>query len=225
MTLSQAAAATKTAATKGASKGAGKGASKGTSKKASKGASPKVTASSLTALATTDAGAGTELGTAQAVASAAPQAQRQTESAAVSALLQAVIDGLEDVKAQDIQVFDTEQMSSLFERIVVASGTSNRQTRALAHSVNDAVRAAGFSKPRLEGAENGEWIVVDCGSVVAHIMQPAIRQYYRLEDLWGEKPIALRTAHAQAASTAINSAVAQKTTTAKAAPRPKKTTN
>ncbi len=217
MTLSQAAAATKTAATKGASKGAGKGASKGTSKKASKGASPKVTASSLTALATTDAGAGTELGTAQA--------QRQAESAAVSALLQAVIDGLEDVKAQDIQVFDTEQMSSLFERIVVASGTSNRQTRALAHSVNDAVRAAGFSKPRLEGEENGEWIVVDCGSVVAHIMQPAIRQYYRLEDLWGEKPIALRTAHAQAASTAINSAVAQKTTTAKAAPRPKKTTN
>ncbi len=217
MTLSQAAAATKTAATKGASKGAGKGAGKGTSKKASKGASSKVTASSLTALATTDAGAGTELGTAQA--------QRQAESAAVSALLQAVIDGLEDVKAQDIQVFDTEQMSSLFERIVVASGTSNRQTRALAHSVNDAVRAAGFSKPRLEGEENGEWIVVDCGSVVAHIMQPAIRQYYRLEDLWGEKPIALRTAHAQAASTAINSAVAQKTTTAKAAPRPKKTTN
>ncbi len=209
MTLSQAAAATKTAATKGASKGA--------SKKASKGASPKVTAPSLTALAITDAGAGTELGTVQA--------QRQAESAAVSALLQAVIDGLEDVKAQDIQVFDTEQMSSLFERIVVASGTSNRQTRALAHSVNDAVRAAGFSKPRLEGAENGEWIVVDCGSVVAHIMQPAIRQYYRLEDLWGEKPIALRTAHAQAASTAINSAVAQKTTTAKAAPRPKKTTN
>jgi ribosome-associated protein len=96
------------------------------------------------------------------------------------------------VKAQDIQVFDTEHITSLFERVIVASGTSNRQTKALAASVRDAVRDAGFAKPRIEGEENGEWIIVDCGAAVAHIMQPTIRQYYNLEELWGEKPIKLK---------------------------------
>jgi ribosome-associated protein len=80
----------------------------------------------------------------------------------------------------------------LFERVIVASGTSNRQTKALASSVVDAVREAGFPKPRIEGQENGEWIIVDCGAAVAHIMQPAIRQYYHLEEIWGEKPVRLR---------------------------------
>ena len=107
-------------------------------------------------------------------------------------LQRAIIDGLEDVKAQNIQVFDTEHITSLFERVIVASGTSNRQTKALAASVRDAVRDAGFAKPRIEGEENGEWIIVDCGAVVAHIMQPTIRQYYNLEELWGEKPIKLK---------------------------------
>ncbi|MGV3569477.1 MAG: ribosome silencing factor [Ramlibacter sp.] len=107
-------------------------------------------------------------------------------------LQRAIVDGLEDVKAQDIQVFNTEHLSPLFERVVVASGTSNRQTKALASSVVDAVREAGFPKPRIEGAENGEWIIVDCGAAVAHIMQPAIRQYYHLEEIWGDKPIRLR---------------------------------
>ena len=110
----------------------------------------------------------------------------------VQKLQRAIIDGLEDVKAQDIQVFDTEHITSLFERVIVASGTSNRQTKALAASVRDAVRDAGFSKPRIEGEENGEWIIVDCGAAVAHIMQPTIRQYYHLEELWGEKPIKLK---------------------------------
>src|SRR6187431_1322134 len=104
-------------------------------------------------------------------------------------LQRAIIDGLEDVKAQDIQVFNTEHLSPLFERVIVASGTSNRQTKALASSVVDAVREAGFAKPRIEGEENGEWIIVDCGAAVAHIMQPTIRQYYHLEELWGDKPI------------------------------------
>jgi ribosome-associated protein len=107
-------------------------------------------------------------------------------------LQRAVIDGLEDVKAQDIQVFDTERLSALFERVIVASGTSNRQTKALAASVRDAVRDAGFAKPRVEGEENGEWIIVDCGAIVVHVMQPAIRQYYHLEELWGEKPVRLK---------------------------------
>lgn len=110
----------------------------------------------------------------------------------VQKLQRAIIDGLEDVKAQDIQVFDTEHITSLFERVIVASGTSNRQTKALAASVRDAVREAGFSKPRIEGEDNGEWIIVDCGAAVAHIMQPTIRQYYNLEELWGEKPIKLK---------------------------------
>lgn len=107
----------------------------------------------------------------------------------VQKLQRAIVDGLEDVKAQDIQVFDTEHITSLFERVIIASGTSNRQTKALAASVRDAVRDAGFQKPRIEGEDNGEWIIVDCGAVVAHIMQPTIRQYYHLEELWGDKPI------------------------------------
>ncbi|HVZ46582.1 MAG TPA: ribosome silencing factor [Ramlibacter sp.] len=107
-------------------------------------------------------------------------------------LQRAIVDGLEDVKGQDIQVFNTEHLSPLFERVIVASGTSNRQTKALASSVVESVRDAGFPKPRIEGQENGEWIIVDCGAAVAHIMQPAIRQYYHLEEIWGEKPVRLK---------------------------------
>ncbi|MCY7371699.1 MAG: ribosome silencing factor [Polaromonas sp.] len=110
----------------------------------------------------------------------------------VQKLQRAIVDGLEDVKAQDIQVFDTEHITALFERVIIASGTSNRQTKALAASVRDAVRDAGFGKPRIEGEENGEWIIVDCGAAVAHIMQPTIRQYYHLEELWGDKPVKLK---------------------------------
>ena len=96
------------------------------------------------------------------------------------------------MKGQDIVVFDTETLSPLFERVIIASGTSNRQTRALAASVRDAVREAGFDKPRIEGEENGEWIIVDCGAAVAHVMQPVIRQYYRLEEIWGGKAVRLK---------------------------------
>jgi ribosome-associated protein len=110
----------------------------------------------------------------------------------VQKLQRAIVDGLEDVKAIDIQVFNTEHLSPLFERVMIASGTSNRQTKALASSVRDSVRDAGFPKPRMEGEENGEWIIVDCGQAVVHIMQPAIRQYYHLEDLWGDKPVRLK---------------------------------
>jgi len=118
-----------------------------------------------------------------------------TETAAkkdTQKLQRAIVDGLEDVKGQDIQVFNTEHLSPLFERVIVASGTSNRQTKALASSVVDAVREAGFPKPRVEGEENGEWIIVDCGPAVAHIMQPTIRQYYHLEEIWGDKPVRVR---------------------------------
>ena len=126
-------------------------------------------------------------------------------------LQRAIVDGLEDVKAQDIQVFDSEHLSALFERVIVASGTSNRQTRALASSVCDAVRTAGFPKPRIEGEENGEWIIVDCGAAVVHIMQPAIRQYYTLEEIWGDKPVRLRLGAAKPAAPKAASAKPSKT--------------
>lgn len=110
----------------------------------------------------------------------------------IQKLQRAIVDGLEDIKAQDIMVFDTEHLSSLFERVIIASGTSNRQTKGLAASVRDAVRDAGFAKPRIEGEANGEWIIVDCGQAVVHIMQPSFRQYYHLEELWGDKPVRLK---------------------------------
>jgi ribosome-associated protein len=107
-------------------------------------------------------------------------------------LQRAIVDGLENVKGNDIKVFDTEHLSSLFERVIIASGTSNRQTRALAGAVRDAVKEAGFPKPRMEGEENGEWIIVDCGQAVVHIMQPGIRTYYNLEEIWGDKAVRLK---------------------------------
>ncbi|TAK99154.1 MAG: ribosome silencing factor [Aquabacterium sp.] len=103
-----------------------------------------------------------------------------------------IVDGLEDVKAQDIVVFNTEHLSPLFERVIIATGSSNRQTKALASSVRQAVKAAGFQVMRSEGEDNGEWIIVDCAAAVVHIMQPAIRQYYQLEEIWGEKPVAIK---------------------------------
>src|SRR5689334_7098805 len=107
-------------------------------------------------------------------------------------LQRVIVDGLEDVKAQNIQVFNTEHLSPLFERVIVASGTSNRQTRSLAASVRDAVKSAGAPSPRTEGEDNGEWIIVDCGQAVVHVMQPAIRDYYHLEELWGDKPVRMK---------------------------------
>ena len=115
-----------------------------------------------------------------------------SEKKDVQKLQRVIVDSLEDIKAQDIQVFNTEHLSALFERVIIACGTSNRQTKALAASVRDEVRDAGFGKPRIEGEENGEWIIVDCGSVVVHIMQPSIRQYYHLEEIWGDKPVRIK---------------------------------
>jgi ribosome-associated protein len=143
-----------------------------------------------------------------------------TETAAkkdIQKLQRAVVDALEDVKAQEIQVFDTEHLSSLFERVIIASGTSNRQTKALAASVRDKVRNAGFGKPRMEGEVNGEWIIVDCGPAVVHIMQPTIRSYYNLEEIWGGTPVRLKFGAPKPAATAevkghIRNSVAKKAT-------------
>ena len=107
-------------------------------------------------------------------------------------LQRAIVDGLEDVKAQNIVVFNTEHLSPLFERVIIASGTSNRQTKALASSVRVTVKERGMDVMRMEGEENGEWIIVDCGAAVVHVMQPAIRDYYHLEEIWGDKPVKLK---------------------------------
>jgi ribosome-associated protein len=109
-------------------------------------------------------------------------------------LQRAIVDGLEDVKAQDIVVFNTEALSPLFERVIIASGSSNRQTKALASSVRETVKSRGMEVLRMEGEANGEWIIVDCGAAVVHIMQPSIREYYHLEEIWGAKPVAMKRA-------------------------------
>ena len=112
-------------------------------------------------------------------------------------LQRAIVDGLEDVKAQNIAVFNTEHLSSMFERVIIASGTSNRQTKALAASVRDSVKSRGLPVLSTEGEDNGEWIIVDCGAAVAHIMQPAVRDYYHLEEIWGGKAVKLKFADAK----------------------------
>ena len=96
------------------------------------------------------------------------------------------------MKAQHIAVFNTEHLSSMFERVIIASGTSNRQTKALAASVRDSVKGRGMQVMSTEGEDNGEWIIVDCGAAVAHIMQPAIREYYHLEEIWGGKSVKMK---------------------------------
>ena len=106
----------------------------------------------------------------------------------IDQLVTMVVDALEDVKGHDIEVIDTHALSSLFERMVIASGDSNRQTKALAKHVFDKVREADVPVVGLEGEQTGDWVLLDLGSVVVHIMQPAVRSYYNLEELWQGKP-------------------------------------
>lgn len=112
-------------------------------------------------------------------------------------LQRAIVDGLEDVKAQDIKVFDTTHLTELFDRVVIASGNSNRQTKALAASVRETVKDAGGHIVAVEGLETGEWVLVDCGDAVVHILQPQLRQYYNLEEIWGDKPVRVKLATAK----------------------------
>ena len=105
-----------------------------------------------------------------------------------------VVDALEDVKGQDIAVFDTVHLTSLFDRIAIVSGTSNRQTKALAASVRDKVKEAGGEIVGMEGEDTGEWVLVDLGDMIVHIMQAPSRAYYRLEEIWGDKPVKLGAA-------------------------------
>lgn len=107
-------------------------------------------------------------------------------------LQRTVVDALEDIKAQDIAVYDTSALTDSFDRIIIASATSNRQTRALASHVRDQAKAAGAHVVGIEGEDTGEWVLVDLGDIVVHIMQPAVRQYYNLEEVWGDKKVRVK---------------------------------
>ncbi len=137
-------------------------------------------------------------------------------------LQRAIVDGLEDVKGQNIAVFNTEHLSPLFERVIIASGTSNRQTKALASSVRDTVKSRGMQVLATEGEDNGEWIIVDCGAAVAHIMQPAVRDHYHLEEIWGGKAVKMKLGEAQAALPKASAEPAPKAAPAKKAAAKKK---
>jgi len=110
----------------------------------------------------------------------------------ITKLQRTVVDALEDIKAQDIQVFNTTGLSDLFDRVIVASATSNRQSRSLASHVKEKAKEKGFPVISVEGEDTGEWVLVDLGDMVVHIMQPAIRAYYNLEELWGAKPVRVK---------------------------------
>ena len=104
----------------------------------------------------------------------------------------AVVEALEDVKGRDIVVFNVARQTAFFERVVIASGESNRQVNALATSVQDKLKALGARVHGVEGRRNGEWVLVDLGDIVVHVMHPAVRSYYNLEELWGEKEVKLK---------------------------------
>ncbi len=107
-------------------------------------------------------------------------------------LQRVIIDALEDVKAEDIRVFDTTKISDLFDRVIIATGNSNRQTKSLAMSVKESVKEKGGDVISVEGMETGEWVLVDCGDIIVHILQPMLRSYYQLEGIWGDKPVRVK---------------------------------
>jgi len=99
-------------------------------------------------------------------------------------LTQTAVTALEDIKARDIKVLDVRKLTTFYDFLVIASADSNRQVKALAHHVRDRMKEAGATVLGLEGEETGEWVLVDCGDIVVHVMQPAVRSYYNLEELW-----------------------------------------
>jgi ribosome-associated protein len=105
----------------------------------------------------------------------------------------AVVDALEDVKGRDIQVFNTARMPTMFERVIIASGDSGRQLNALAERVQERVKALGASVYGVEGQSGGEWVLVDLGDVVVHIMHPTVRSFYNLEEVWGGKTVRMNS--------------------------------
>ena len=110
-------------------------------------------------------------------------------------MVKAIVDALEDIKGRDIVVIDVRKMTALFDKVIVVSGDSARQNKALANNVQEKLKALGATVDGVEGLDPGEWVLVDLGQIVVHIMQPAIRQYYSLEELWGgDMPVPVRRA-------------------------------
>ena len=107
----------------------------------------------------------------------------------IRAKQRAVVEALEDVKGRDILVFNVARQTAYFERVVIASGDSNRQVNALATSVQEKLKAMGAKIVGVEGRRNGEWVLVDLGDIVVHVMHPAVRSHYNLEELWGGKEV------------------------------------
>ena len=105
-----------------------------------------------------------------------------------------VVEALEDVKGRDIVVFNVAQQTAEFERVVIASGDSSRQVSALANSVQEKLKALGARIKGVEGKRNGDWALVDLGDIVVHVMHPAVRSHYNLEELWGDKEVKLKKA-------------------------------
>lgn len=105
---------------------------------------------------------------------------------------------LEDIKGRDIEVINTTKLTSLFDRIIIASADSTRQVKALARNVREKVEEAGGEVVGVEGEESGEWVLVDLGNIVVHVMQPAVRGYYNLEELWQVRPRARATSREDA---------------------------
>ncbi|HEV3010261.1 MAG TPA: ribosome silencing factor [Burkholderiales bacterium] len=103
-----------------------------------------------------------------------------------------VVEALEDVKGHDILVFNTARLPSMFERVVIASGDSNRQVKALADRVQERVRELGARVYGVEGESGGEWVLVDLGDIVVHVMHPTVREFYNLEEIWGGKAVRLK---------------------------------
>ena len=105
-----------------------------------------------------------------------------------------VVEALEDIKGKDILVYNTARMPSMFERVVIASGDSSRQVKALADRVRDKVQENGGRVYGVEGESAGEWVLVDLGEIVVHLMHPTVRSFYNLEEVWGGKEVKRKAA-------------------------------
>jgi ribosome-associated protein len=105
---------------------------------------------------------------------------------------EAVVDALEDIKGHDIVVYNTAALPTMFERVVIASGDSNRQVKALADHVQQKLTALGARVYGVEGTKTSEWVLVDFGDMVVHVMHPTVRSFYNLEEIWGGKEVKLK---------------------------------
>jgi len=115
-------------------------------------------------------------------------------------LVKTTVDAIDDIKGRDVKVLDVRKLTSLFDKIVIASAESTRQAKAMSNNVQEKVKAQGAKVYGVEGEQVGEWVLVDLGAVIVHIMQPAVRQHYNLEELWTPPRATRRRASAAAAA-------------------------